>query len=147
MEINTLKELARSRGFQLFGIAPAVIPEKDKENINLWIEEKRYGSMSWFEKNKHLRLNFESLGFEVASVIVLGILYRDVQYSRIKQTLDFKISSYALGKDYHTIIKQKSLPILQFLRERFPCDLYTSMEIRIKRDYRSQLRRETGGAV
>ena len=119
-DLTQIKSKALECGFSLFGVADAIVPERDKENILSWVEQGLAGKMDWYARNQDLRLNLNNLGFIPRSVIVLGCLYQDRDYEEVFATKDFKISRYATGKDYHTVLKKMSLPLLKYLRENFP---------------------------
>ncbi len=112
--------LAMSSGFELAGITKAKIPEEDKANINLWIQKKLFGDMEWFPKNNHIRLDFENLGFIPKSVIMLGCSYYSKKNEEVLRKFKFKISRYAVGKDYHNVLREKVKPLMVFLKDKFP---------------------------
>jgi epoxyqueuosine reductase len=117
---SAIKDLANTLGFELFGVAKSFIPNIDKENFKSWIKEKLYGTMEWFPKNEELRTDFKNLGFTPKSALVLGVLYIDKDYSKLQENFDFHFSRYAVGKDYHTVIREMAKPLLAYLRNNFP---------------------------
>ncbi|MBE7413219.1 MAG: tRNA epoxyqueuosine(34) reductase QueG [Leptospiraceae bacterium] len=120
LEFDPIKEIARSCGFELVGITKAEIPEVDKRNIQEWVNKKFYGGMEWFIRNTHIRNNFENLGFTPKSAIVLGCTYFTESYEKVFQNYKLKISRYAVGEDYHGVLKKKANPILEFLKINYP---------------------------
>ncbi len=113
-----LKDIASKNGFQLIGFTSASVPEKDKENIRLWVEEGRHGGMEWYPKNMPLRLELEGLGFRPESVLVLGALYSDPEYESLD--LPFRFSRYAMGEDYHRVLKRKAASVISHLKLLYP---------------------------
>jgi epoxyqueuosine reductase len=113
-------EKAKDFGFDLVGITPAKIPEKDKENIKEWVANGLFGAMDWFERFQNVRLNLENLGFQAQSAIVLGLMYRTPEGISFTQDLGFSLSEYALGHDYHKVLKEKAKPLLKYLRDSYP---------------------------
>ncbi|UOG57901.1 tRNA epoxyqueuosine(34) reductase QueG [Leptospira noguchii] len=118
--ISEFKTLIEGSGFDLYGICEAKIPEEDRENILLWVNEGNYGKMEWYPKNMDLRLDFKNLGFDPQSVIVLGIIYKDPEYEEVQKEMSFRFSKYAIGEDYHRVLKRHAKPIIQALRKKYP---------------------------
>lgn len=117
---NQIQAKAIECGFELFGITKAELPIEDKENLNTWIEKKLYGKMDWYPKNNDLRINLKNLGFTPKSVVVLGVMYQDREYEEVFIKKDYKISRYAIGSDYHKVLRNMAKPFLKFLKEKFP---------------------------
>lgn len=115
-----IKSIAKEAGFENCRITKAKIPNLDKENILSWVNQNLHGGMNWFEKNLDLKLEFKNLGFKVNSVILISLNYLDPEYESIFETEKFNFSRYAVGEDYHEVIKEKAKPILEFLRTEFP---------------------------
>ncbi|MBM9499462.1 tRNA epoxyqueuosine(34) reductase QueG [Leptospira sp. 201903071] len=118
--ISELTPLIEECGFDLFGICEAVIPEEDQRSILAWVEAGKHGKMEWYPKNMDLRLLFKNLGFEPKSVIALGTLYNDLEYDKICKTMSFRFSRYAIGEDYHRVLRKLAGPLLNELAKRFP---------------------------
>jgi epoxyqueuosine reductase len=120
--MNTLeiRDLFFHSGFDLVGFCKAEIPPLDKENIQDWIQKKLYGEMSWYPKNTELRLELKNLGFIPQSIIALGKIYNTQEYSVISEKHTFLFSRYAVGKDYHIVLKKLANPCLQKLKKEFP---------------------------
>lgn len=117
---DLIREKALECGFDLVGFSEARLADKDKQNIQEWVDKKLYGTMHWYPKNQSLRLNFENLGFTPLSTIALGALYRTREGMELSKTLPFFLSEYAFGEDYHLVLRKKAEPLLTFLRKEFP---------------------------
>lgn len=122
--ISELAPLIEESGFDLYGICDAKIPEEDQKNILTWVQDGKHGKMDWYPKNMDLRLRFENLGFEPKSVIALGTLYNDPEYDRILKTMSFRFSRYAVGEDYHRVLRRIASPLLEELRKKFPSNRF-----------------------
>ncbi|MDX1957240.1 MAG: tRNA epoxyqueuosine(34) reductase QueG [Leptospiraceae bacterium] len=120
IENKELESIIFELGFSLFGITKAMIPDQDKSNIEEWISRGLHGEMSWFPKQNSIRLNFENLGFVPKSVIVLGVVYISSEYELIKKKFPFRFTRYAVGEDYHKVIRKKVKPVLNYLKSSFP---------------------------
>lgn len=104
------------------GFVDAKIPESDLANLEEWVQKKRYGNMDWFAKDHALgiRNRFQNLGLTPHSAICLGFVYRSNAGEELVSEMKSKVSRYALGSDYHIILKKKGNQILKILKEMFP---------------------------
>jgi epoxyqueuosine reductase len=114
--LDSFNQIILDSGFPIWGITNAKIHENDKLNILSWVENKLHGDMQWFEKNMELRLDFKNLGFKPESIFVFLVPYPD----ETPEEFPYLFSRYALGRDYHTAIREKIQPILQYLKNHFP---------------------------
>ncbi|MEM7181770.1 MAG: tRNA epoxyqueuosine(34) reductase QueG [Spirochaetota bacterium] len=120
MQLDEIRTKAEECGFDLCGMAEAKVPEADKQNIHAWIAKHFYGDMHWYPERNHIRLDFANLGFIPKSLIALACRYKDSGYDSFVQQKQIKISSYALGKDYHKVLRRKAKPLLRWLQEKNP---------------------------
>lgn len=106
----------------MVGFTEAKIPQSDLEHLDQWILENRFGNMDWFAKDHAvgIRNRFENLGLVPRSAICLGFIYRSNEGEKIVSQMQSKVSRYALGSDYHIILKKKGNRILKILKEQFP---------------------------
>lgn len=68
-----------------------------------WLEQGKHGSMSYLEEHLSLRLNPQKLLEGARSVIVIAISYYPQELQPISAP---QIAKYALGKDYHKVIRK-----------------------------------------
>lgn len=108
---------AKACGFDLVGITKPKLNEKDFEHLKNFIENKKYGNMNWFSKHKEVRLNPNFILENSKSVFVFAHYYRDQNYENYVYSSKIKISRYAIGKDYHKILKKKLKKIENFIKE------------------------------
>ena len=112
-----VKQLAHEYGFDYCGIAKADFLADEAPRLERWLRLGKNGDMAymnnWFDK----RLDPRKLVDGAKSVICLMANY----YTDKKQTDQEapKIAKYALGKDYHWVLKQKLSEIVSRLREQF----------------------------
>ncbi|MEO0145114.1 MAG: tRNA epoxyqueuosine(34) reductase QueG [candidate division WOR-3 bacterium] len=107
---NYIKNKILESGFDLVGITDIYIPEYIKSAFLNWINKGFYADMDYMKNNLEKRLNLKKVWENVRSVIVVGKnYYKSVQYK------DYKISIYALSKDYHKVMKKKLLKIFKEL--------------------------------
>lgn len=119
---SQIKTICTAEGFSLVGFAEAKIPNSDLGHLDEWIRENRFGNMAWFAKDHAvgIRNRFENLGLVPKSVVCLGFVYRSSQGEEVVSQMESKVSRYALGSDYHIVLKEKGNRILKTLRTEFP---------------------------
>jgi len=110
-----IKEEATRIGFTSCGISKAEFLEKDALKLEQWLKLGLNGKMAYMENHFDKRLDPRLLVDGAKSVISLTFNY----YTNISQedVLSPKISKYALGQDYHKVIKDKLQGLLFFIRE------------------------------
>ena len=109
-----VKQIALGAGFSYCGISKAEFLELDAPRLEKWLNEGKHGTMQWMENHFDKRLNPQLLVPGAKSVISLMYNY----YTPQKQ-VDLQapiISKYALGEDYHTVIKDKLFDLVRDLK-------------------------------
>ncbi|MEO0202448.1 MAG: tRNA epoxyqueuosine(34) reductase QueG [candidate division WOR-3 bacterium] len=105
-----IKNKILENGFDLVGITDTKIPQQVKQAFLDWIKNNFYAQMNYMKETFEKRLDLKKVWEDVKSVIVVGKnYYKHVQYK------DYKISIYALSKDYHKVMKKKLLKIFKEL--------------------------------
>src|SRR3954471_24717529 len=112
---NLIKAEAKRLGFMFCGIAKAEFLEEEAPRLESWLNNSMHGEMQYMEKHFDKRLDPRLLVDGAKSVISLGINYYTDQ--RQDDPLAPKISKYAYGIDYHTVIKEKLKQLLQIINE------------------------------
>ncbi|MGF7040579.1 tRNA epoxyqueuosine(34) reductase QueG [Mucilaginibacter lappiensis] len=111
-----IKNEAQKLGFLFCGISKAEFLEEEAPRLEAWLHKNMHGEMQYMENHFDKRLDPRLLVDGAKSVISLGINY----YSDHKQhdPTAPKISKYAYGMDYHTVIKDKLRQLLQVINEK-----------------------------
>jgi epoxyqueuosine reductase len=111
-----IKSEAQKLGFLFCGISKAEFLEEEAPRLESWLKKNMHGEMQYMENHFDKRLDPRLLVDGAKSVISLGINY----YTDNRQTdADApKISKYAYGIDYHTVIKDKLRQLLQIINEQ-----------------------------
>ena len=106
---DRLKAEAETLGFAAFGIARADAAPKAGERLRAWIAEGCHGDMLWMADTAERRASPQGLWPAVRSVVMLGMPYTpSVDPRRHADRPDLgTISVYALGQDYHDLIKRR----------------------------------------
>ena len=114
--VKTLKqevvELARSLGFALCRVAPAVAPPHAAA-FRRWLAEGCAGEMAWMERNADRRADLQVVLPGAQSVVVLALPY----FQGAGAPPEGRIARYAWNEDYHDVIAPKLLRIDAFLQE------------------------------
>ncbi|WP_293788049.1 tRNA epoxyqueuosine(34) reductase QueG [uncultured Pedobacter sp.] len=110
-----IKEEACRLGFLSCGIAKAEFLEEEAPRLEKWLNQNRHGEMKYMENYFDKRLDPRLLVDGAKSVISLSLNY----YTEEKQADPNapKISRYAYGQDYHTVIKEKLKELTHFIEE------------------------------
>lgn len=111
-----IKNRAKELGFDNCGIARAVRLDEEAKYLENWLNQSKHGTMSYMENYFDKRIDPTLLVEGAKSVISLSFNY----YSEKKQ-LDAtapKIAMYALGKDYHLVVKERLTLLFDFIKEQ-----------------------------
>jgi epoxyqueuosine reductase len=111
-----IKDEARKLGFMFCGIAKAEFLEEEAPRLEKWLNNNMHGEMQYMENHFDKRLDPRLLVDGAKSVVSLALNY----YTDSTQTDPAvpKISKYAYGLDYHTVIKDKLKQLLQIINEK-----------------------------
>ena len=108
-----IKSAADALGFLSCGISKADFLEDEAPRLEQWLNQGHHGSMSYMERHFDKRLDPRSLVPGAKSVVSLLLNYHtDKKQADPKAP---KISSYAYGKDYHFVIKEKLKELMQII--------------------------------
>jgi epoxyqueuosine reductase len=116
-----IKDRARELGFDLVGIAPAE-PSRYAGYVAAWLAEGRAGSMDYLHDRVDERLVPASYLPGARSVVCVAMNY----HTRLdpvpadKRPHHAKIARYALGDDYHELIKPLLHDLADFIRAAVP---------------------------
>jgi epoxyqueuosine reductase len=110
-----IKTEALRLGFMACGISKADFLEEEAPRLENWLSQNHHGEMSYMENHFDKRLDPRLLVEDSKSVISLTL-----NYFTTHQQVDIsapKISKYAYGLDYHTVIKDKLQELMYFINE------------------------------
>ncbi|MDQ7949723.1 MAG: tRNA epoxyqueuosine(34) reductase QueG [Pedobacter sp.] len=110
-----IKAEALRLGFMACGISKAEFLEEEAPRLETWLKNNHHGEMAYMENNFDKRLDPRLLVEGAKSVVSLTLNY----FTDVAQhdPLAPKISKYAYGSDYHTVIKEKLQLLMEFIRE------------------------------
>ncbi len=99
-----IKSLAVKTGLDFCGIAGARPLDDDARKLANWLQQGKHGDMHYMEKHFELRVNPYKLLPDTKSVICF--LFNDFPALDQEKNIP-RVSKYALGKDYHDVIRPK----------------------------------------
>jgi epoxyqueuosine reductase len=112
-----IKAKAHELGFLACGVAKAGFLAQEAPRLEQWLRQGKQGSMGYMERNFDMRLDPTLLVPGAKSVVSLAYNY----FTPPKQ-LDPeapKLSTYAYGRDYHKVVKQRLKPLVEHITEQF----------------------------
>ena len=103
--------LANQFGFLEANVAQIKIDKSVLANFAEWLNKKFHGEMTYLERNTGLRFNPEQLYSDTLSIICVKMPYltNKIAYhqQRAADPMLANISSYAMGRDYHKVVKKQ----------------------------------------
>jgi epoxyqueuosine reductase len=104
-----LIERAHALGFDAVRVTPADLAPEIGAGLDSYIEAGSHGEMDWLAREPERRRHPNGLWHEARSVIVLGMNYgpETDPLEALAHKDRAAVASYALGKDYHDIIKKR----------------------------------------
>lgn len=116
LEKNSIVQFARSLGFNEIKFAKAKDLKEETQNLEKWIENGFHADMNWIKDHVELRSNPAKLVESAKTVIVLAHSYNKA-YDNLESKGYGKIARYALGRDYHKVIKKKLTKLDKFISQ------------------------------
>jgi epoxyqueuosine reductase len=130
-----IKQHAAGLGFDLCGISPAhAFPELNF--LSEWIARGYAGEMDYMEKSAAVRADIRNFLPSARSVIVMGTIYNTGTGNREPGTGNrepgtgnrepgtvkdaVKVARYARGQDYHKVIEDRLLELIEWMRAQQP---------------------------
>lgn len=117
--VDALPNWARELGFQEVGICDVDL-SLEQPRLDEWLEKKYHGSMQWMETHRDLRLNPALLQEDCLRVISVRMHYYPDGANSIailKDPHKAYIARYALGRDYHKLMRKRLAKLAERIRE------------------------------
>jgi epoxyqueuosine reductase len=104
-----LKAKALEEGFSELRVTRARLPETTGADLATFIAANHHGDMAWLPDTLARRKSPDAMWLEARSAIVLALNYGQGldAFARLKEKSTGVISTYALHRDYHDVIKGK----------------------------------------
>ncbi|NQV74216.1 tRNA epoxyqueuosine(34) reductase QueG [bacterium] len=116
---DLVKAKALSLGFEACGISTADSLAQEQSRLEEWLARGYQASMSWMNNHREKRVDPRELVEGAKSVVSVIQSY----YHPLDQQEDpsiGKISRYALGEDYHLVMKEKLFELLNWMMAEVP---------------------------
>jgi epoxyqueuosine reductase len=111
-----IKSRARQIGFDLVGIAPAT-PSMYRDYLRQWLDDGQAGTMHYLADRFDERTDPATYLPNAASVICVALNYHVKLDEPVSSHTQARVARYALGDDYHAIIKTRLYALADWLRE------------------------------
>ena len=111
--VQLIKAESKRLGFLSCGISKAGFLEEEAPRLETWLNQNMQGQMSYMEDHFDKRLNPTLLVDGAKSVISLLLNYYPLE---LQNQDAYKVSKYAYGQDYHSVIKEKLNELLHFIQ-------------------------------
>ncbi len=109
----SIKKASINFGFEYCGVARAQPLDEDARRLEKWLQKGMHGSMQYMENYFDLRIDPSKLVPSAKSVITVLKNY----FPQHEGSTEPKISKYALGQDYHTVIKSALKSMIALLQQ------------------------------
>ncbi len=110
-----IKQLAAIVGFDDCGIAQAHQLTSETQNLQNWLKSGFHAEMHYMQNHYEKRIDPTKLVEGAKSIIVVLLNYFPKQYPF--ENKKYKIARYALGKDYHIVVKEKLQKLIKDINE------------------------------
>lgn len=116
---------AREEGFATVGFTSTQGTAAQAQGLGAFLEQGFFGDMQWLADTAERRISPDAMWSEGRSAIVLGLNYGPEidPLPRLQAVRTGVISVYALGHDYHDLIKKKLKRIARWLADAQGCQV------------------------
>lgn len=116
---ESIRQRANELGFDSCAFARVRKLEEEASNLENWLNEGRHGTMGWMENHFDKRLDPSLLVPGSRTIISVLMSYNQPDtFKSIDSTTETpRISKYALGEDYHVVMKERMFELFEFTRE------------------------------
>ncbi len=114
---EAVRQEAYRLGFEACGFARARRLEKEERRLEEWLNQGRHGNMLWMERHFDKRVDPTRLVPGARSVVSVLCSYNQDFEAVHPDNESPKISKYALGEDYHGVLKEKLFALYHFTEE------------------------------
>ena len=117
VDSKLVKNIAESVGFDACGISEASVDAENLSALQSWLSKEYNAGMSYMERNIDVRSDLQLLVEGAKSVISVLYSYNTDEHP---ERNDFRIAKYALGRDYHFVVKEKLNAMLSEIKKVCP---------------------------
>lgn len=122
---KSIEAEARSAGFDIVRFAGAAAAPDNAARLSQFLEAGYHGEMSWMADRAGWRADPQAMWPAAKSVIMLGLNYGPEHdpLSILAQKSKGAISAYALGEDYHDVVKKKLKAVAGYIFQNFAAEV------------------------
>ena len=117
---ENIKEWGLEMGFDAVGISDGDL-EKHEAHLNAWIKKGMHGDMDYMHKHGSKRTNPSQLVEGTQRVISVRMDYAPADIKQAEEVLEHDsiayISRYALGRDYHKVLRSRLKKLAERVRQ------------------------------
>lgn len=99
---RAIVEEGKRLGFDAVGVAPAALPAVEIERLDRWLAEGKHGTMGWMARDGAVRTDANLFLSGARSVVMASVNYYTPP---APLPGGGRISVYALGRDYHKVLR------------------------------------------
>src|SRR5215218_863202 len=114
-----IKLRAHSLGFDLVGICDA-LPSAYRDYYRQWLADGSAGTMEYLQRRFEERTDVSTYMPGARSVVCVALNYHVPLENAVSNDARGKIARYALGDDYHELIKSRLYELADFIRAAAP---------------------------
>lgn len=111
---NLIRQKAAELGFSACAFTDCSDLLSEQSRFERWLSEGCAASMHYMSRHADLRLHPARLSEGCVSVVVLLLNYHRTDYAQ-GRTSSYRVSEYALGRDYHVVLREKLHLLAQFV--------------------------------
>lgn len=124
----TLRDTARQAGFDDARVAGAVLPGIATARLANWLSNGLHGEMGYMERSGVRRADPSAILPGTRSVIMFTANYHPYQRPTASAVPGFRpdaeptvrVAKYAVGSDYHYVLRERLAPVLEWLSGQMP---------------------------
>lgn len=116
---ENIKQRALFEGFNKVGIVGAESLEDEGRRLREWLARGHHGEMGWMARDVHKRIDPREIFPQARSVVVVALNYF-TPHQHQQSPATGKVSRYAWGDDYHDVVKEKLVSLLEWIKEQEP---------------------------
>ncbi|MCC5934738.1 MAG: tRNA epoxyqueuosine(34) reductase QueG [Balneolales bacterium] len=116
---DAVRAEASRLGFEGCGFSKAMFLEDEARRLESWLLAGKHGKMHWMENHFDKRVDPTKLVPGAKSVVSVLCSYHQPELfaSHAADESNPRISKYALGEDYHFVLKEKLFELFEFTRK------------------------------
>lgn len=117
---DKIRALALARGFQSCGFLRAERFDEADARLEDWLQNGFHGEMAYMERYRELRVDARILEPGTQTVMMLTVSYSPLQWD----SDSVRIAAYAVGEDYHVVLRELLLELAQDIADLLEIDLH-----------------------